>query len=78
MADPGFPWGGANLPRVHFLAKTYAKTKGIDPVGGGGGGAGGAHLDPPMGSSFAIIMAIIPKELLLFADCMFSHNSSSL
>ena len=56
MADPGFPVGGApthrrgaNLLRVHFLAKTYVKMKEIDPVGGGGG----AHtavppLDPPM------------------------------
>ena len=35
VADPGFPvgggGGGAALRRVHFLAKTYAKTK-IDPV----------------------------------------------
>ena len=30
-------WGGTNLQRVHFSAKTYAKTKEIDPVGGGGG-----------------------------------------
>ena len=36
VADPGFPvGGGANLQRVHFSAKTYAKTKEIDPVGGG-------------------------------------------
>ena len=42
MADPGFPvGGGANLQRIHFSAKTYAKTKEIDPVGG-------APLDPPM------------------------------
>ena len=43
MADPGFPVGGggadplgghANLRRVHFLAKTYVKTKENDPVGG--------------------------------------------
>ena len=41
VADPGFPtggapthWGGANLQCVHFLAKMYAKTKEIDPVGG--------------------------------------------
>ena len=27
-------WGGANLRRIHFLAKTYVKTKEIDPVGG--------------------------------------------
>ena len=53
MADPGFPiggvltcWGGANLQRVHFSAKTYAKMKEIDPVGGGR--PGGAPLDPPM------------------------------
>ena len=58
VADPGFPvggggaltrWGGANLRCVHFLVKTYAKMKEIDPVGGGGGArAGGAPLDPPM------------------------------
>ena len=36
VADPGFPVGGdANLQRVHFSAKTYAKTKEMDPVGGG-------------------------------------------
>ena len=41
MADPGFPvggalthWGGANLRHVHFLVKTYAKMKEMDPVGG--------------------------------------------
>ena len=28
--------GSADLRRVHFLAKTYAKMKEIDPVGGGG------------------------------------------
>ena len=28
------PLGGANLQRVHFLAKTYVKVKEIDPVGG--------------------------------------------
>ena len=42
MADPGFPvggggadplGGGANLQRIHFSVKTYAKTKEIDPVG---------------------------------------------
>ena len=42
MADPGFPigggtdlLGGANLRCVHFSAKTYAKMKEMDPVGGG-------------------------------------------
>ena len=41
MVDPGFPvgggadpLGGANLQHVHFSAKTYAKMKEIDPVGG--------------------------------------------
>ena len=34
VADPGFPVGGANLRRLHFLAKMYVKTKEIDPVGG--------------------------------------------
>ena len=55
VADPGFPvggrrpvGGGTNLQRVHFLAKTYAKTKEMDPVGGGGACAGSAPLDPPM------------------------------
>ena len=53
VADPGFPiggvptrWGGANLQHVHFLAKTYAKTKEMDPVGGAC--TSGAPLDPPM------------------------------
>ena len=37
VADPGFPvGGGADLRRGHFSAKTYAKTKELDPVGGGG------------------------------------------
>ena len=42
VADPGFPvgGGGANLRCVHFLVKTYVKTKEIDPVGGGGACAG--------------------------------------
>ena len=57
MADPGFPiggvpahWGGANLQCIHFLAKMYAKSKEIDPVGGAR--AGGAPLDPPMTGNF--------------------------
>ena len=44
MADPGFsivgatdPLGGTDLRHVHFSVKMYAKTKEIDPVGGGGG-----------------------------------------
>ena len=39
-------WGGANLRRVHFSAKTYVKMKEIDPVGGEA--RRGAPLDPPM------------------------------
>ena len=39
-------WGGASLQHIHFSAKTYAKMKGIDPVGGVR--AGSAPLDPPM------------------------------
>ena len=34
--DPGFPiGGGTDLRRIHFSLKTYAKTKEMDPVGGG-------------------------------------------
>ena len=40
------PLGGANLRHIHFSAKMYAKTKEMDPVGGGG--AVDAPLDPPM------------------------------
>ena len=42
VADQGFPvggadpLGGADLRCVHFLAKTYAKMKEMDPVGGRG------------------------------------------
>ena len=42
VADQGFPVGGrraiggANLRCRCFLAKTYVKTKELDPVGGGG------------------------------------------
>ena len=34
-----FPLGGADLRHVHLSAKTYAKMKELDPVGGRGGGA---------------------------------------
>ena len=54
VADPGFPvggapsrWRGADLRRGCFSAKTYVKTKELDPVGGGGH-APVAPLDPPM------------------------------
>ena len=40
--------GGANLQHVHFLPKMYAKTKEMDPVGGGGAHASGTPLDLPM------------------------------
>ena len=59
MADPGFSvggaptrWGGADLRCVHFLAKTYVKTKEIDPVGGAH--AGGA----PPGSANGITYSL--------------------
>ena len=38
--------GGADLRRGRFLAKMYAKTKELDPIGGQG--AGGTPLDLPM------------------------------
>ena len=36
-ADPGFPFGGGtDVRHGGFLAKTYAKTKELGPVGDGG------------------------------------------
>ena len=54
MADPGFPVGGGADPlgggcqplTRTLSAKTYVKTKEIDPVGGGR--APRRPLDPPM------------------------------
>ena len=46
-------WRGANLRHVHFSAKTYAKTKEIDPVGGGGHVPAAPPLDPPICSMTA-------------------------
>ena len=51
MADPGFPVGGGaetlggvtDLRRGCFSAKTYAKMKEFDPVGGGGAPPGSAN-----------------------------------
>ena len=51
--------GGADLRRIHFLAKTYVKTKEMDPVGGAPAAPPGSAneneriesckgLDPPM------------------------------
>ena len=55
MADPGFPFGvgadplgGADLQRIHFSAKMYAKTKEMDPVGGVHAGGTPPPPDPPM------------------------------
>ena len=52
VADPGFSVGGggvgANLQRGYSLAKMYAKTKELDPVGGGCAPAAPPPLDPPM------------------------------
>ena len=69
VADPGFPRGierlgwGADLRHGHFSAKTYAKTKELDPVGGGGGGGtGGDPLDPPMLMGL-VSMCFFSKEL---------------
>ena len=66
MVDPGFPvggganpLGGTNLQHVHFSAKTHAKMKEIDPVGGGGGGGGGgAPAAPPPESTNANCLSI--------------------
>ena len=44
-------WGGTNLRHVHFLAKTYAKTKEIDPVGGARAAV------PPPGSTNAPVQS---------------------
>ena len=72
VADPGFPvggaptrWGGgANLRCVHFLAKTYAKMKEIDPVGGGAH-AGSAPLDPPMEGTISVHPGMGPNDTFL-------------
>ena len=45
VADPGFPVGGIDLRRGHFLLKMYAKTKELGSIGGN---AGHTPLDPPM------------------------------
>ena len=63
-------WGGANLRRVHFSAKTYAKMKEIDPVGG-------AHwwcpLDPPMIQSTINYIKHLSSKL--FCSSKFSPKS---
>ena len=58
-----FPLGGADLRRIHFSAKTYAKTKEMDPVGGGGAHAGST---PPgsadeMNTNVGSYIPIVPK-----------------
>ena len=82
MADPGFPiggalthWGGANLRCVHFLAKMYAKTKEIDPVGGGGACTDSA---PPPGSANATnkifqLDLVVPKYVCPHRLCFNPH-----
>ena len=66
VADPGFPLGGrravgggcADLRRGCFSAKTYAKTKELDPVGG----RGCAPAAPP-GSANGLVCAFqIPNS----------------
>ena len=72
MADPGFPvggggaltrWGGTNLQCVHFLVKTYVKTKEMDPVGGAR--ASGA---PPGSANDSIGQFIIAKLYKIVRD----------
>ena len=49
--------GGTNFRCRHFLVKTYAKMKELDPIGGGG--AGGTLLDPPMTFHLKVILSKI-------------------
>ena len=69
VADPGFPiggvptnWGGADLWHVHFLVKMYAKTKEMDPVGGGGG----THWRYPPGSTNVFQSCFISTMIINF------------
>ena len=81
MADPGFPvgggapthWGGANLRRVHFLVKMYAKMKEMDPVGGGGG----APAAPP-GSANGFIQWLSELNKTEMSLKMFTYFISQL
>ena len=70
MADPGFPvgggaelLGGVDLQRGCFSAKTYAKMKELDPVGGAR--AGSVPPDPPMGYGRIIILLMIFQNLII-------------
>ena len=70
MADPGFPvgggtdpLGGANLQHIHFLTKTYAKMKEMDPVGGAH--AGGA---PPGSANEHHCTNLKYQSILLLKD----------
>ena len=68
-------WGGANLQRIHFLVKTYTKTKEMDPVGGAR--AGGAPLDPPMKYVTQIeIKLFCPSSLCM--NMIHEHNMIQL
>ena len=54
--------GGTNLRRVHFLAKTYAKTKEIDPVGGRPPGSANEYCRL---KTFAVFILIFFKKISL-------------
>ena len=53
------PLGGANLQRIYFLAKTYAKMKEMDPVGGRG-----VRRRRPPGSANAVHGKILLSQYL--------------
>ena len=57
--------GGTDLRCVHFSAKTYAKMKEMDPVGGGGGGA--CWQRPPGSASVNGISSPTPIIMLQMA-----------
>ena len=72
MGDPGFPiggaepLGGANLQRGHFSAKMYAKTKELDPVGGGGGTC---RRHPPRSANDYLFHYLLREVTLCNVDC---------
>ena len=75
VADPEFPvggaptrWGDTDLRHIHFSAKTYAKTKEMDPVGGAR--AGGA----PPGSANASLHSTELKLILRYVPFEYCGN----
>ena len=79
MADPGFPvGGGANLRCVHFSAKMHAKTKEMDPVGGGGH----APAAPPGSANDALPLVLLKLAKKRWPPCaaasVTSHVSPAL